>query len=99
MIKYTFCPDQPVRDEKTYHDHVKWVKHMFEIIEEKGLEDKMHNLKSGEFMTLSCHAWSIDDTICYYFHCTGNKKGYFTQRILEPSGMTVHSNSLEFMYE
>lgn len=99
MIKYTICPGQTMRDEKNFQSHVKWIENMFGIIEENGLEDKMHKLEAGEYLKLSFYVSDIGETVCHYFCCTGNKKGHFTQRIQEPSGLTNHANSLELTYE
>ena len=97
MIKYTICPDQAVTTDKSH----RWVEDMLRIIEEKGLEEQLRQLKPGEVLTVSFHSLNLEhtDTMCHYFRCTGKKKGHFTQRLQEPSGLTNHANSLEFIYE
>ena len=99
MIKYTICPEHPAFDEETFRSKEECIKDMFSVIAKNEMENKMNSLNVGQCLIISSGSFDGDVEITNYFRCTGNKKGHFTQRILEPSGLHYHFDSLEFTYE
>ena len=99
MIKYMICSDHPAIDEKALHEKTKWVDDMFHIIEEKNLENEQRNFNVGRNVTISAGIFDGDVTIMHLFRRTDDNRGMFIQIIEEPSGLHLHSESLEFTYE
>ena len=102
MIKYTICPEQTLRPRDTVQDgfpsEEEYLVNVFKKLEEKGLEDRFYIPDPGKRIFL----YSFDiggDECCVFFRRTGVNTGHFTQRIEMPSGMYLHSNSLEFTFE
>ena len=98
MIKYAICPSQFRINEKTERNVNKWVEEVFDLIERTGLENNMHNIAKGQQLTILNKSIGKDSSLSCYFHCTGIKKGYFTQKVITRD-WSYFSRSSEFTYE
>jgi len=99
MLKYTIYETSNKHSKEASPNAINWINDMLSTVKKNGMEDEMRRMKAGQCLVISFNKLDDENTICYYFRCTGHQKGHFTQRIEEANGMCSHSDSLEFTYE